>query len=118
MSTEEAPIHGSTKPGRTLGLNQPRSAPALETINIKAMQEKEETGRPGSLETHVQIPIKKGGRLGRKRQEGECSAARKRSRSAAALGSGKLRCEEEEGLARGRRAGRQHGLAGGRVPVS
>lgn len=66
MSTEEAPIHGSTKPGRTLGLNQPRSAPALETINIKAMQEKEETGQPGSLETHVQIPIKKGGRLGRK----------------------------------------------------
>lgn len=79
MSTEEAPIHGSTKPGRTLGLNQPRSAPALETINIKAMQEKEEKGQPGSLETHVQIQIEKGGRLGRKQREGGCSAARERS---------------------------------------
>lgn len=47
VSTGEAPIHGSTKPGRTLGLNQPRSAPALQTINIKAEKEGEETGQRG-----------------------------------------------------------------------
>lgn len=47
VSTGEAPIHGSTKPGRTLGLNQPRSAPALQTINIKAGQEGEEMGQRG-----------------------------------------------------------------------
>lgn len=51
----------------------------METINIKAVQEKEETGQPGSLETHIQILIKKGGRLGRKQGEGGCSAACERN---------------------------------------
>lgn len=44
--------------------------------------------------------------------------ASERGRSVAAFGSGKLRCKEEEGFARGRCAEQRHGLAGCGIPVS